>query len=136
MPKFDKQLYAEIGKQLKEARLNKGMSLQDVSDAIGGSKTKQTIMRYENGTTRIEAELMKKLCALFGLDPNEVIQKATYQQAMKSYINVQYTSKSDFIKIKQITNLKNATAQHDILTAYEKADSKTQRAVRIMLGLE
>lgn len=76
MVKFDKSLHQEIGKQIKEARIKKGMSLQDMSDAIGGIKTKQTIMRYENGDTRIEAEVMKAICRVLGLDSGDVVRNA------------------------------------------------------------
>ena len=85
MTKFDKNLYIEIGKQLKEARQRKGLSLQDISVALGGSKSKQTIMRYERGTTRIEAETMKEICHLLGLDPNTVVQNAKKEVLLEGY---------------------------------------------------
>lgn len=133
MVKFDKDLYIEIGKQLKEARLRKGMSLQDVSDAIGGDKTKQTIMRYENGTTRIETELLKKLCNILSLDPQEVLDTATYNKLLNSHYEFYYRM------AKQAPSPKGKMAiesKNELLTAYESADDKTQRAVRILLGLE
>lgn len=129
MTKYDKGLHVEIGKQLKEARIKKGMSLQNVSDAIGGIKTKQTIMRYENGTTRIDEPVMEKVCATLGLNVNEVVKKAEFQRAMKT----QYSIKSS-----KYRNTLAMFSEHDngILTAYENADEKTKRAVRILLGLE
>lgn len=128
MTKYDKGLHVEIGKQLKEARIKKGMSLQNVSDAIGGIKTKQTIMRYENGTTRIDEPVMEKVCATLGLNVNEVVKKAEFQRAMKT----QYSIKSS-----KYRNTLAMFSEHDndILTAYENADEKTKRAVRILLGL-
>ncbi len=129
MTKYDKGLHVEIGKQLKEARIKKGMSLQNVSDAIGGIKTKQTIMRYENGTTRIDEPVMEKVCTTLGLNVNEVVKKAEFQRAMKT----QYSIKSS-----KYRNTLAMFSEHDndILTAYANADEKTKRAVRILLGLE
>ena len=129
MTKYDKGLHVEIGKQLKEARIKKGMSLQNVSDAIGGIKTKQTIMRYENGTTRIDEPVMEKVCAALGLNVNEVVKKAEFQRAL----NTHYSIKSSMYR----NTLSMFSEQDDgILTAYKNADEKTKRAVRILLGLE
>lgn len=129
MVKFDKDLYVEIGKQLKEARLRKGMSLQDVSDAIGGDKTKQTIMRYENGTTRVETELLKRICNVLSLDSQEVMDTATYNKLMNTHyeVHVRYDAKDiPFPKGKIVP----------VQTAYEMADEKTKRAVRVLLGID
>lgn len=87
MTKFDKILYIEIGKILKKARLQKNMSLQNVSDALGNKKTKQTIMRYENGTSRIEAETMKDLCRILGLDADTVIHTAQQRVVQNSIVD-------------------------------------------------
>ena len=85
MTKFDKSLYKELGKQLKAARLAKGWSLQDVSDKIGGIKTRQTIMRYENGETRPDINTIKALCNVLGLDPDAVTQKAKEEILLMQY---------------------------------------------------
>ena len=87
MVKFDKILYVEIGRILKDARKAKNMSLQDVSDAIGTKKTKQTIMRYENGATRVEAEIMKELCRVLGLDADTVIRTAQQRVVQKNIMD-------------------------------------------------
>lgn len=112
MVKIDKGLYVEIGKQLKAARISKGMSLQDVSNAINGIKTKQTIMRYENGTSRPEAEVMKSICSVLGIDVTQTVKNAKMRSA--------YDDKCGA----------------SISEAYNRADEKTQRMVRILLGLE
>lgn len=87
MTKFDKILYVEVGRILKDARKAKNMSLQDVSDAIGNKKTKQTIMRYENGSTRVEAEIMKELCRVLGLDADTVIRTAQQRVVKQNIID-------------------------------------------------
>lgn len=87
MTKFDKILYIEVGRILKDARKAKNMSLQDVSDAIGNKKTKQTIMRYENGSTRVEAEVMKELCRVLGLDADTVIRTAQQRVVQKNILD-------------------------------------------------
>lgn len=76
MTKFDRQLYVEIGKQLKEARINKGYSLDELSDALMGMKTKSTLKRYEDGESRIDMEVMQALCSILDLDMGQVIKQA------------------------------------------------------------
>ena len=128
MVKFDKSLHQEIGKQLKEARIKKGMSLQDMSDAIGGIKTKQTIMRYENGDTRIEAEVMKEICRVLGLDCDDVIRKAEMARYF-SHISLNAGKPAT-------AKLAKDQPKNTLLEAYEQADEKTKKAVRILLGIE
>lgn len=76
MTKFDRQLYIEIGKQLKQARVKKGYSLDELSDALMGAKTKSTLKRYEDGESRIDMEVMQALCSILDLDMGQVIKQA------------------------------------------------------------
>lgn len=141
MAKYDKGLHIEIGKQLKEARIKKGMSLQNMSDAIGGIKTKQSIMRYENGESRIDEPVMERMCNVLGLNVNEVVRSAELQRVLNTeyHLNVVgYDVQQNAAKLAQIVKAKVAKDQlkDDVAFAYEHADEKTQRAVRILLGLE
>lgn len=131
MVKFDKSLHQEIGKQIKEARIKKGMSLQDMSDAIGGIKTKQTIMRYENGDTRIEAEVMKEICRVLGLDCDDVIRKAEMARYLDAYYHISLNAGKP-----ATAKLAKDQPKNILLEAYENADEKTKKAVRILLGIE
>ena len=134
--KFDKALFAEIGKQLKEARIKKGMSLQDMSDAIGGIKTKQTIMRYENGETRIDTETMDAICNVLGLDAETVIDIAQIERLDSSYFSHTASYDTKEIKAKLIADAKEKKKDRTIQDTYDKADDKTKKMVRMFLGLE
>ena len=134
--KFDRVLFAEIGKQLKEARIKKGMSLQDMSDAIGGLKTKQTIMRHEDGTTRIDTETMEAICNVLGLDMEAVVYIAKLNQLEKAYMSVGTAVPYPVVTAKAKVIPIDGKPTQQIQDAYDKADEKTQRAVRILLGLE
>lgn len=139
MVKFDKSLYQEIGKQIKDARIKKGMSLQDMSDAINGIKTKQTIMRYENGDTRIEAEVMMAICNVLGLDVDEVVHNAELTRALGTYYHTSFEiGKSATAKLAKELSGKMSKDTHysDLLTAYDNADERTQKAVRVLLGID
>lgn len=73
---IDMELYVSIGKQIKEGRIKKGISLDTLSDLIDGIKTKSTLKRYEDGNSRIEMDILKLICDQIGLDYLEVISKA------------------------------------------------------------
>ncbi|WP_245978028.1 helix-turn-helix domain-containing protein [Absicoccus porci] len=81
---IDMELYASIGKQLKAARKSKGISLDTLSDLIGGIKTKSTLKRYEDGTSRIEVDTLKIICDQIGLNYLNVISKARESLNKKS----------------------------------------------------
>jgi len=55
-----------FGKRLNELRLERGMSMEEVADAVGLSRT--TIFRYENGTIEnIPPEKVHRIAKLFGV---------------------------------------------------------------------
>jgi len=69
MKRIDKPLYEALGKQLKEARLKKGYSLEYVGDMIG--KSKVSIKRYEDGVMRIDMDTLEMICAILDVKPIE-----------------------------------------------------------------
>lgn len=73
---IDMELYAAIGRQIKEARVMKRISLDTLTDMIGGLKTKSTLKRYEDGKSRIEMDTLKTICDRLGLDYISVIEEA------------------------------------------------------------
>lgn len=73
---IDMGLYVSIGKQIREARRQKGISLDTLSDLINGEKTKSSLKRYEDGSSRIEIDVLKKICDQIGINYIDVINKA------------------------------------------------------------
>ena len=61
------QLFAE---RFKSARLMNGFSLQDLSDKLGNSISKQALHKYEKGEVLPDSEKMELLCNVFGLRPD------------------------------------------------------------------
>ena len=72
MTKIDKQLYIKIGKQLREARERKELSLDYVAEKV--NLTKKTIQRYETAESRITDETLKDICDVVGLDFEQISQ--------------------------------------------------------------
>ena len=69
MPRLDKDLYVELGALLKEAREQRRMSLDSLSEALNSYKTKSTLKRYEDGVSRIDMETYHSICGVLGIDP-------------------------------------------------------------------
>ena len=65
MKKLDKPIYVRLGKQLKQARLNKGYSLAEVAEMVG--KSKVSIKRYEDASVRIDMDTLKKISDILGM---------------------------------------------------------------------
>lgn len=65
MKELDKPIYVKLGKQLKQARLNKGYSLAEVAEMVG--KSKVSIKRYEDASVRIDMDTLKKISDVLGM---------------------------------------------------------------------
>lgn len=103
---IDMELYASIGNQIKMARKTKKISLDKLSELIGGVKTKSTLKRYEDGTSRIEVDILKAICDQIGLNYLDVISNARESlnksdDEVKS-VNIIY---NDYFPLHYCTNL-------------------------------
>ncbi|NJE40587.1 LexA family transcriptional regulator [Faecalicoccus pleomorphus] len=114
---IDMELYASIGNQIKTARKIKGISLDTLSELIGGAKTKSTLKRYEDGTSRIEVDILKAICDQIGLNYLDVISNAR-ESLNKSTdeikpVNIIY---NDYFPLHYCTNL-SAGSPSELLEA-------------------
>lgn len=66
--------YTWVGSQLRQYRKMKGYSLNDVAQIVGG--TKKTMGNYENAKTKVPFDTMKKLCDLYEIDFDHIIEEA------------------------------------------------------------
>ncbi len=55
---------------LKAARVNKGMTQSDVSEALGINK--KTVSSWENGKTMPNAKMIEPLCNLLGVKYDDI----------------------------------------------------------------
>ncbi|WP_158568231.1 helix-turn-helix domain-containing protein [Coprobacillus sp. AF33-1AC] len=68
-----KTIDEKIGQELKKARDNCSMSLQDVSNIIG--KSRYTLHGYEKGRNSISASTLFELCELYNIDIEVLFKK-------------------------------------------------------------
>lgn len=69
----DQAFYKELGLIFKDVRTEHNMSQQDVADRIG--VTRSCYANWEQGIRSIDMVSFYKLCNVFLLDPNDVINK-------------------------------------------------------------
>jgi transcriptional regulator with XRE-family HTH domain len=69
-----KAFYKWVGSQLRTHRENRQLSLEDVATRVG--VTKKTIANYETANTRVPLDVVKQLCAIYGMDFDEFIREA------------------------------------------------------------
>ena len=61
-----------IGARIKEYRLQKGMTQQDIADALGESSGR-VIYNWEKGIGRPDCDKLARLCDLLGVSADELI---------------------------------------------------------------
>jgi len=67
--------YTYIGNEMRQYRINRGLSLQDVADRIG--VTRMTIANYETARTKMPFNVAKQLCQIYDKDFNEFMNMAS-----------------------------------------------------------
>lgn len=68
--------YKELGLLLRKARNNVGISLDELSLRLDNEKSKSTLMRYENGESRIDQSILEKICSILNVESKVIIDQA------------------------------------------------------------
>ncbi len=84
MAKIDMALYKEIGNIIKRERKNHNISLDMLVNKLGGLKTKSTLKRYEDGASRIDMEILEKICNALNISYVDVINEAEFKTSYHS----------------------------------------------------
>lgn len=72
---MNKNYNSAIGTWLMKERLKQGLSLQDIADRLGMSRS--TIYYWEVGKRTIFADNMINYCNVLGVDPADLIRDVT-----------------------------------------------------------
>ena len=71
-----------IGEKIRDARIRKGMTQEDLGKALGVQKS--AIAKYENGrVVNIKRTTLKKLSDILGIAPSELIFEAYMEEEQK-----------------------------------------------------
>ncbi len=69
---LDYKLNEIASKVIKQKRLEKGYSLEDVTNKLNNIITRQSLYRYENNEARMKNIIFKKICLALDCDPQDV----------------------------------------------------------------
>lgn len=69
---IDYKLNEIASKVIKEKRIEKGYSLEEVTNKLNNIITRQSLYRYENNEARMKNNIFKKICIALNEDPNDV----------------------------------------------------------------
>lgn len=100
-----------INTKLKEARISKNISAQEVADYLGMSQSNYS--RIENNKLRLSVETFLKVCDYLKVDP-------------KSFLGNEEEKQTDFIKISK-SEYKNLSEAKQTLSLISKNIFKNQK---------
>lgn len=71
---------ANIGRRLKKARLDAGLTQKDVATKLG--ITYQAISNYERGTNRVDTDTLSRLCEIYNIEIFNLLRTPLWDEAM------------------------------------------------------
>lgn len=99
--KVDREMYVKLGQELREARENKGYSLDFVAEKVGLSK--KTIQRYEIAESRISINVLYDICKVLDIEPVTLTSffdvNLNFEQNPEANFNYDHYEKIDLPKI-------------------------------------
>ena len=76
-----------VGQKIKEARIRKGLTQQELGDLLGVQKS--AIAKYENGrVVNIKRSTLKKMSDILGLRPSELIFESNPEDAAELHAKI------------------------------------------------
>lgn len=111
----------EIASKLKKARVNSKMTQKEVADILG--MTYQAISNYERGKTKVESDILVKLCKIYNVSVPDILSDNTK-------INTPPNSS------KKAKNFELSETEKQIIIAYRKADEIGKAVVLRSLGID
>ena len=75
----------EIGRRLKKARLDAGLTQKEVSAKLG--ITYQAISNYERGTNRVDTDTLSRLCQIYGIRIGDLLHTPAWDDNMFAAFN-------------------------------------------------
>jgi transcriptional regulator with XRE-family HTH domain len=116
----------QIGLRIKVARIEKGMTLLDVSKKIGVDKS--TIQRYEAGTiAKIKLPIISSISDVLGVNPAWIIGKSERKE--NSNVNV------DELNNESRELLQFYNERSDLKIFYDKTKHLTPEDVNYLIGV-
>jgi len=74
-----------ISQRLRQLRLARGLSLEELSEAMGGVVTKQALSKYENGKSHPSAKVLNKLASALGVKAAYLCSEPSIRVELMAY---------------------------------------------------
>lgn len=116
-----------LGQRLKEARLNAGLTQSEVADWLG--VTYQAVSNYERGKCRVESGLLRKLCILYRVDPQDLLGACEWGETQRR----QYASASSAEEKRLLFEMYGIPAE--MAAEYEALQAQQKTAAQAGSGL-
>lgn len=105
----------ELGQKIKKARIEKGLTQQELGDLVGVQKS--AIAKYENGrVVNIKRSTMQKIASALNMRPSELI----FEQSPEETADLHVKILTDFDLM-------------DVLREYYELSSENQKMVRDLI---
>lgn len=84
----------EIGRRLKKARLDAGLTQREAADRLG--ITYQAISNYERGTNRVDTDTLTSLCNIYRINISDLLRTPAWTSDMlTAYLNAESDTERD-----------------------------------------
>ena len=113
-----------VGERIKELRLNKGMTMEEFGELIGGVK-KSSVNNWEKGENIPNKERLKKIAGIGGKSVTEFFGDSLTDNRYKSFgVRVKVIRKSLGLTMKEFgIRMGNPVASDSIVSRWEKGKS-------------
>ena len=101
-----------FSERFKSARLLNGFSLQDLSNELGNSISRQALHKYEKGEVITDSEMMAKLCKVLKVQPDYFFR----EKSVNISINKYNFRKKDDLPVKEQNKI--IETSNDVLSRY------------------
>lgn len=113
-----------VGEKIKELRIKKGMTQQELGDYLGVKKS--AIQKYENGSIQnLKIDTIRRLCELFEVFPEELIYSEELEVTSDSPSNLRLKSEIRLARLLEVIYGNDIVDCLDLITRLD-TQSKTK----------
>lgn len=121
---IDYQLNKIAANIIKEKRIKKGYSLEELADKIGNIVTRQSLYRYENNEARMKNSIFQKICLALDEEPSEVWKEINNRLLLSNKISSQHSLESLINEVNFLDNEDKIFLKHYISEKRRQANTK------------
>lgn len=123
---LDDDFNAVISSNIKNKRIEKGYSLEDVVSKMKVNQvTRQALYKYEQNKNHMKRETFKEICSIIDLDPNEVMKQLYHYMLNIFTYNTKWDVGIDICHIDEYI-IRHVVETTDLLSNDQKEDFKNE----------